>query len=49
MDVLGDQYVNVANFAINDRLYDPANKAAWKTGTQITNHDTANGAPHLHE
>jgi hypothetical protein len=33
IDILGDQYVNMANFAINDRLYDPTNMDPWKDAT----------------
>jgi len=27
-DLLGDSYINVNNFALNDRCYDPTNKQA---------------------
>lgn len=29
-DIIGDKYVNVANFAVNDRGYDPTDKTAFK-------------------
>lgn len=50
VDIIGEQYVNTANFALNDRNYDPTNIDAWKDANgNITNTDTANGAPHYHE
>lgn len=50
IDVLGDQYINMANFAVNDRLYDPSNTTPWKNAQGvIKNYDTANGAPSFHE
>jgi len=50
IDVIGDQFINQANFAINDRGFDPSNKDAFKDGNDVTiNVDTANGAPSYHE
>lgn len=35
---------------MNDRSYDPTNVTAYKDGNgNVTNYDTANGAPHYHE
>lgn len=50
IDVMGDQYINMANFALNDRGYDPSSTTPWKDQTgKVINFDTANGAPSYHE
>lgn len=49
-DIVGDKYVNIANFAVNTRGYDPTDKRAYKTEAgNILNNNTANGAPHYYE
>lgn len=49
-DVIGDCYVNMANFAVNDRGYDPTDITPYMNGDgEVTNYSTANGAPSYHE
>jgi len=50
LDIETELFVDVANYSVNDRGFDPSNVSAWKDGTgAIINTDTANGLTLFHE
>jgi hypothetical protein len=30
LDIVGEKFINTANFALNERVFDPSNDDAWK-------------------